>query len=116
MPSSSLSKVEYFTSVAVSFLEKKARGRQPPFSNCCRTPPTCESEASVTREMMALGAGWERLVALARAILAASNAAAAGVDQARDFGEPFSRSVRGCRVPATPVSYTHLTLPTIYSV
>ena len=72
----------------MSFLEKKARGRQPPFSNCCRTPPTCESEASVTREMVALGAGCERLVALA--ILAASNAAAAGVDQARDFGEPVS--------------------------
>jgi hypothetical protein len=94
--------VEYFASVAVSFLEKKARGRQPPFSYCCRTPPTCESEASVTREMEAMAAGCERLVALRRATLAASKAVVAAGDQASVLGVPLSKSVRGCRVRATP--------------
>jgi hypothetical protein len=63
--------VEYFASVGDSFRLKKARGRQLLPSNCCRTPPTCESDASVTREMVAFGAGCERDTALVSACLAA---------------------------------------------
>ena len=78
-----------------SFLEKKAKGFQffPTF--CCRTPPTCESEASTERERTAFGAGWQSGTAATRAALAATNAASAAGDQSRTFGEPFNRSVRG---------------------
>ena len=43
----SLSKVEYLTSAEFSFLLKKAKGDQElDPDNCCKTPPTCVSEAS----------------------------------------------------------------------
>jgi len=102
VPRSSLSKVLYLDSAGDSFLEKKASGRQSSPSSCCSTPPTWESEASVTKEMVALGAGWVRETELTRAFFAARKAAAAEGGHESDFGAPLSRSVRGRRIPATP--------------
>jgi hypothetical protein len=99
--SSSRSKVEYLTSAGASFLEKKAKGFQSFPTFCCRTPPTCESEASTERERTAFGAGWQSGTAATRAALAAANAASAVADQSRTFGEPFNKSVSGWRVRAT---------------
>ncbi len=98
--SSSLSKVEYFASAGASFFEKKANGFQPLPTCCCRTPPTCESEALTERKSTAFGAGWQSGTAATRAALAATKAASAG-DQSRTLGDPFSKSVRGWRVRAT---------------
>ena len=54
---SSLSKAEYLDSGVVSFLEKKPNGAQLPATFCCRTPPTCESDASTANDNGAFGAG-----------------------------------------------------------
>ncbi len=94
----SLSKVEYLTCVGDNFLEKKASGDHPPFWYCCRTPPTCELEASTAREIEAPGAGCERGTTDMREALAASKAAVASADHNKTLGLPLSRSVRGCRI------------------
>src|SRR5450830_1977197 len=59
---SSLSNVLYFSSAVVNFLLKKARGLQDPLSNCCKTPPTCVSEASTAKESTEFGLGCARTV------------------------------------------------------
>jgi hypothetical protein len=51
--SNSLSKVEYFCWAASNFLLKKARGAHALPCHCCRTAPTCLSEASTARLMAA---------------------------------------------------------------
>jgi hypothetical protein len=94
----SLSKVEYFSCAGDNFLEKKASGDHPPFWNCCKTPPTCEFEASTAREIEAPGAGCERGTTDRREALAASKAAAASADHNKTLGLPLRRSVRGCRI------------------
>jgi hypothetical protein len=54
----SRSKVEYLTSAEESFLLKNARGDQEPeLDSCCKTPPTCESEASTAKDIVAPGEG-----------------------------------------------------------
>jgi hypothetical protein len=50
---------------------------------------------------MAFGAGWQSRTEATRAALATMNAASAVEDQSRTFGEPFNKSVSGCRVRAT---------------
>ena len=99
----SLSKVEYLTSAEFSFLLKKAKGDQEPDpDNCCKTPPTCVSEASTAKEIVASGVGWTRTVQFASAALPAMNAAAAESDHNNFLGLPRSKSVNGCRTPAIP--------------
>ena len=100
--SNSLSKVEYFDSGGDSFRLKKASGLHDPADSCCRTPPICVSDASVTSEMTAPGRGWTSTVAAARAALAAPKAVSALSDQTSVFGLPRRRSVSGWRVPAIP--------------
>src|SRR5450830_1372048 len=68
---SSLSKVLYFSSAVDSFLLKKARGRQDPLSNCCKTPPTCVSEASTAKESNEFGLGCAKIVQSFNAAFAA---------------------------------------------
>ena len=82
-PRSSLSKAEYLCCVAESLAEKKARGRQPPDSFCCRAAPTCVLEASVTSDTSADGEGCVRDKVEERADLALSKASCNSLDQLR---------------------------------
>ncbi len=99
---SSLSKVEYFNSVELSFLLKKARGNQDPWVNCCKTPPTCVSDASTASDMTAPGVGCTSFVQFAKAALPEVKAASALSDHSNVLGLPRSKSVNGFRVPAIP--------------
>jgi hypothetical protein len=94
----SLSKVEYFSCAGDNFLEKKASGDHPPFWNCCKTPPTCEFEASTAREIEAPGAGCERGTTDTREALAASKATVASAYHNKTLGLPLRTSVRGFRI------------------
>ena len=69
-----LAKAEYHCCVAESLAEKKARGRQPPDSFCCRAAPTCVLEASVTSNTSTDGEGCVRDTAEVRVDLALSKA------------------------------------------
>ncbi len=57
------------------FWRKKAKCCQPFSHFCCKTPPTCESDASTARERTACGAGWQSGTAATRAALAVTKAA-----------------------------------------
>ena len=67
-------------------MEKKARGHLLFHSRCCRTVPTCEVEASATRDIAADRAGWVSETAEARVDLALSKAVCNCLNQGRALG------------------------------
>ena len=69
--------------MAESLAEKKARGRQPPDSFCCRAAPMCVLEASVTSDTSADGEGCVSDTADERADLALSKVSCNSWDQLR---------------------------------
>ncbi len=82
-----------------AFLRKKRVADSSPAS-CCRTPRTWVSEASVSRESTAFGAGCVSGAVAASAPLAAWKAAAGGHTSVLE--SPQRESVRGSKVRVIP--------------
>jgi hypothetical protein len=57
MANGKISGKEFTVEGGVYFVEKKARDCQPEGVDCWRMAPACESEASVTTTMAAVGSG-----------------------------------------------------------
>ena len=72
-------------------------GRQAPLRCCWRTAPTAVSEASVIRQVGALGVGYERREASARAFLVARKEATAASVQVRVWDLALPEERRECR-------------------
>ncbi len=87
--------------MAESFLEKKANGCQLPCVCCCKTAPTCVSDASVAKESLADGCGCCNDTAYANSDLAVSKASCmSGVQDS--WPVPDMASVSGLRTFAVP--------------
>ena len=80
----------------------KEKTKRPPSSSLPLLEDTANvaAEASVARDSSAVGSGWERGTAAARATLMASAVACISVVQQNTLGFPLRASVRGQRVRA----------------
>ena len=103
MPSSSLSKAEYFFSALDSFFEKKAMGLNLPLIFCSTTPPMAVSEASSVKVVSASFPGWLKSVTYDKASFAAVKATSHSGDHSMSL--PFllpTAECRGIKVFAMP--------------